>query len=189
MRKLTYYVAVTLDGYIAGPDGSFDFFPFEGEVRETIMAEYPETLPVVARGPLGLSDTPNKRFDTILMGRSTYEAGLPIGMTSPYPQLRQYVISSTLTETPSDVTLVADDPVGLVRELKQEDGLDIWLCGGGKLAGALFDEIDELVLKRNPFVIGSGIPLFESPFAVTGFTVSANRSFDSGVNMTTFKRK
>ena len=200
MRKLTYYVAASidgyvagpdgqLDGYIAGPDGKFDFFPFEGEFQQAILAEYPETMPAIARGPFGLTDTPNKHFDTVLMGRATYEIGLPMGLTSPYPQLKQYVVSSTLTDTPADVTVVADDPVGLVRDLKKQDGLDIWLCGGGKLASALLDEIDQLIIKRNPIVLGSGIPLFDGSFAPTGFTVSANRSFDSGVIITTFNRK
>jgi dihydrofolate reductase len=59
------------------------------------------------------------------------------------------------------VTLHTADPVDLVRRLKAEEGRDIWLCGGGALAGALIGEIDELILKVNPIVIGSGIPLFE----------------------------
>ncbi|MGB8942062.1 MAG: dihydrofolate reductase family protein [Streptomyces sp.] len=189
MRKLTYYVAATLDGYIAGPEGQFDFFPFEGEVRDTVLAEYPETLPTAAREPFGIAEAPNRQFDTVLMGRSTYEAGLPQGLTSPYAHLKQYVVSSTLSGLDPEVEFVADDPAGLVRALKKQDGLGIWLCGGGKLASALLDEIDVLIIKRNPIVIGSGIPLFDGPFNLAGFTLSANRSFDTGVSMTTFHRK
>ncbi|MGF1431747.1 dihydrofolate reductase family protein [Kitasatospora sp. LaBMicrA B282] len=188
MRRLTYYIAATLDGYIAGPGGEYDFFPFEGGVREAILAEYPETMPAHARGPLGVADAPNRHFDTVLMGRGTYEPGLQFGVDSPYPHLRQYVVSSTLAKAGPGVDVVAEDPVGLVRSLKQEAGLGIWLAGGGKLAGALREEIDVLIIKRSPIVLGSGIPLFDGPFAPTGFTETVSHSFAEGVVISTFTR-
>ncbi|MEV4657875.1 hypothetical protein [Micromonospora sp. NPDC049301] len=55
MRKLTYYIATSLDGFIVGPDGEFDFFPFEGDIAAAILADYPETLPTHAREPLGIA--------------------------------------------------------------------------------------------------------------------------------------
>ncbi|MEU4828399.1 dihydrofolate reductase family protein [Actinomadura sp. NPDC023710] len=189
MRKLVYYVSATLDGFIAGPDGQFDFFPFEGEPAEMIMAEYPETLPAHARGPLGIGDAPNRHFDTVVMGRGTYEPGLAIGLTSPYPQLEQYVVSTTLGIDDPAVTVVPRDPVGLVRGLKEREGLDIWLAGGGKLAAALVDEIDALVIKRHPMVIGSGIPLFDGPFSLAAFTPTDAHAFDSGLVVTIYSRE
>ncbi len=189
MRKLTYYVAASLDGCIAGPDGSYDFLPFEGEVREAILAEYPETMPVHVRGPLGLTATSPRHFDTVIMGRGTYEPALSAGITSPYAHLEQYVVSRTLHATDPAVEIIADDPAALVRELKQQDGLGIWLAGGGKLAAALRTEIDELIIKHNPVVVGSGIPLFDGPFAPTGFLPVARRDFDSGVSIVTYTRK
>lgn len=121
------------------------------------------------------------------MGRATYEPGLKLGWTSPYAHLRQYVVSRTLVSPDPAVTVVGD-PVALVRELKEQEGMDIWLCGGGKLAAALRDEIDELIIKRNPLVIGSGIPLFDGPFTPTGFAPVSTRSFDSGLAITHFKK-
>ncbi|MGV9245572.1 dihydrofolate reductase family protein [Streptomyces sp. NPDC003710] len=188
MRKLTYYVAASLDGYIAGPDGGYDFFPFEGEVREAILAEYPETMPVHVRGPLGLTATPHRHFDTVIMGRGTYEPAVKAGIASPYAHLEQYVVSRTLTSADPEVEIVAEDPAALVRDLKKQEGMGIWLAGGGKLAAALRDEIDELIIKRNPVVIGTGIPLFDGPFAPTGFLPTARRSFDSGVSIVTYSR-
>ena len=66
-----------------------------------------------------------------------------------------------MTESPDPaVELHRGSPMDLVRRLKAEDGKDIWLCGGAKLSAAVFSEIDELILKINPILIGTGIPLF-----------------------------
>jgi dihydrofolate reductase len=184
VRNLTYYVATTLDGFIAAADGSFDVFPVEGDHIEMIFKEYPDTLPGVGRRMLGI-DPPNTNFDTVLMGRATYE--VPGGGPSPYPHLRQYVVSSTVRDTPPDVEVIADDVLGKVRELKGEAGLGIWLCGGGKLAAALLPEIDELVLKVNPIVLGRGIPLFDGEFPAARFTLEGTRVFESGVALMTYR--
>ena len=109
---------------------------------------------------LGL-DAENKVFDTVLMGRNTWQVGVDNGTTNPYPRLRTYVFSSK-QETPDPaVEFVAGDPVRKVRELKQDSGLGIWLCGGGRLAQSLWSEIDRLVVKVNPVVIGAGVKLIE----------------------------
>ncbi|MEO3812010.1 dihydrofolate reductase family protein [Sphaerisporangium sp. B11E5] len=189
MRKLVYYVSVTLDGYIAGPGGSFDFFPFADDLAAVIVAENPETIPVHGRGPLGIANASNKRFDTVLMGRHTYEVGLPAGITSPYPHLTQYVVSRTLTATDPAVEVVTDASATFVRDLKSQEGLDIWLCGGGKLAATLRDQIDEIIIKRHPIVTGSGIPLFDGPFAPACYAPASARDLPSGVTITTYTRK
>ncbi|MCS7483905.1 dihydrofolate reductase family protein [Umezawaea endophytica] len=185
MRTLTYYVAASVDGFIAAADGSFDALMLDGDHMAMIFSEYPDTIPAQGREALGLLDVPNPNFDTILMGRATYQ--VPGGLPSPYPHLRQYVVSSTLTGTPDDVEVVSGDVLGKVRELKAEDGLGIWLCGGGKLAAALLPEIDELVLKVNPVVLGRGIPLFDGGFPAARFTLEGTRVFESGVAVMTYR--
>ena len=181
MRKLTYFIAVTADGYIARDDGSLDCFPMTGEHLPYIAKEYPETIPGHLRAALGVQGD-NRHFDSVLMGRRTYEVGSAIGFTSPYPHLRQYVVSISMRASlDPEVHLVSHDPVDLVRTLKQEDGLGIWLCGGARLAGALYGEIDELILKINPIVLGMGIPLFLGASGPTTLALTDQRTFDGGV--------
>ncbi len=160
MRHLVYYVATSLDGYIADEDGGFAAFPTDPATLTALFAEYPETCPAHLRAALGV-DAPPRHFDTVVMGRTTHQPAIDAGLTSAYPHLRQYVVThrDDLPEDPT-VTVVRDDPVAVVRDLKAEDGLDIWLCGGGHLAAQLVDEIDELHLKVNPVALGGGVPLF-----------------------------
>jgi len=188
MRKLCYYVATTIDGFIAGPEGQFDFFPLEPDLMAAINAELPETVPTQFRAAVGLTDAPNLRFDTVVMGRGTYEPALKEGITSPYAHLRQYVFSRTLTGPDPEVEIVSSDPVAFVRDLKRQEGLDIWLCGGASLAGQLRSEIDELVVKRYPVVIGAGIPMFAGPFDPARFAVTDTRPFESGAAVMTYTR-
>lgn len=181
MRNLVYYIACTADGFIAREDGSFDCFPMTGEHLPHLVAEYPETIPGHLREMLGAQEEP-KHFDTVLMGRHTYEVGSLAGFTNPYPQLRQYVVSKTMKESPDTaVQLVKDDSVALVRSLKQEAGRGIWLCGGARLAGALYHEIDELILKVNPVVLGTGMPLFAGASGPLALELLAHQTFGGGV--------
>src|SRR5687768_12552033 len=160
MRKLIYYVACTVDRFIARKDGSFDFFLTEGPHLADLVDSFPEMVPGHLRAGIGMTRA-NQRFDTVLMGRATYEVGLREGVTSPYPHLQQYLFSRSITESPSpEVELVSEDALTAVKELKRKPGKAIWLCEGGQLAATLFSEIDELILKVNPILLGQGIPLF-----------------------------
>jgi dihydrofolate reductase len=182
MRTLTYFIAVTADGFIAREDGSFDFFPMEGDHLSHLVGEYPETIPGHLHSALGVPRGISKHFDTVVMGRHTYEVGVAVGVTSPYPQLKQYVVSSTMPASMDPaVELVSRDPADLVRSLKREEGLGIWLCGGASVAGALFDEIDELILKVNPVVLGTGMPLFRRASQPTPLELTEHRVFENGV--------
>jgi dihydrofolate reductase len=180
MRKLVYYVAVSIDGYIADPDGGFDAFLVEGGHASVVFGEYADALPAHVHAALGIQ-APKTRFDTVIMGWNTLTPALDVGIASPYPHLRQIVASRHPRDVDPAIVLT-DDPVATVRDLKQEDGLDVWLCGGGELAGALVSEIDRLVLKRNPIVFGSGIPLFgDARYEPRAFALTGTRSFESGV--------
>jgi dihydrofolate reductase len=132
---------------------------------------------------------PGAKFDTVLEGRASYEVGLAAGVTNAYPHLRHLVFSTSMRESPDPtVELVKSDPLEAARELKAQDGLDIWIVGGGGLAHALLPEIDRLILKQNPSVIGSGIPMFNGPFQPHSFRPTEARELDSGVRILTFER-
>jgi dihydrofolate reductase len=193
LRKLTYFIACSIDGFIGDPDGDAssmlafvdeEFFGF-------LTGEYPETLPTHGRRPLGIDDLANKRFDTIIQGRASYDIALREGITSPYAHLREYVASRTLAESPDPhVEIITEDLVGRVRELKAEDAeLGIYLCGGSQLAGELLGEIDELVIKTYPQVYGSGMPMFGAGFSVTDFTLESVRTFGNGALVRTYARR
>lgn len=192
MRKLVYFVAVTLDGYIAGPDGGdpsgAEFFPITPDLIEFIVANFPETLPGPARDAMGIAGEA-RHFDTVIEGRASYDLGLAAGLDDAYPHLRHLVVSTSLAGRDDlPVEIVTTDPVARVRELKVEDGLDIWLVGGGTLAHALLPEIDQLVLKINPSVIGSGIPLFAGEFTHAAFTPVGQVDLAGGVRVVTLDR-
>jgi dihydrofolate reductase len=146
MRKVTFGGANSLDNYIARLDHAVDWLLW-GDEAAAVTAEYWKT------------------FDTILMGRKTYEVALRSGQGDGYPGMTTYVFSRTL---PSGVrggaTVVSSDAVEFVRALKQRDGKGICVMGGGELARPLLEAglIDEIGFNIHPVLLGSGIPLFHT---------------------------
>jgi dihydrofolate reductase len=180
MRELKYYVACTVDRFICREDGSLDCFPMQGPHLADQVATFPETIPAHLRQALGVRGG-NQWFDTVLMGRKTYQVGLNLNITSPYPHLSQYVFSRSMKQSPDPaVELVSGDAAGFVRKLKQQPGEDIWLCGGGALAAELFSEIDELILKVSPILLGAGIPLFARPVTQTSLDLAESKTYSNG---------
>jgi len=144
MRKVTYGAAVSLDGFIAGPDESIDWLLMSDDVQ-AIMAES------------------WKGVDAMLMGRKTYEfaarmGGGPGGLS----KIRTYIFSTTMAEAPQGAELVRDDAVGFVRAMKAEPGGDVILMGGGELAAVLLEGgvVDEVGLNLHPVLLGGGVPMF-----------------------------
>ncbi|OZD04569.1 riboflavin biosynthesis protein RibD [Rhodococcus sp. 06-235-1A] len=181
MRELVYYVAVSLDGYIAAPDDTFADFPMQGDHIDMILRDYTDTIPTLGLRATGL--TPDlSRFDTVLMGWNTYKAGGIHPPDGPYGHLKQYVFSRDHSGVEPAVILTGEDPVEIVRKLKGESGSGIWLAGGGILASALADEIDRLILKVNPILLGSGKRLFaERAYSPARTHLVGSTPFESGV--------
>lgn len=187
-RQLVYYVASSLDGCIASSSGKTDLFCTEPAYLKQLTQLYPETFPTHFWEPLGLNpNVENQRFDTVIMGRNTYEPALQAGITNPYSHLRQYVISHSLALSNSTIT-ISDQPIELVQKLKAETHeKDIWLCGGGNLATQLIDEIDELIIKLNPIILGQGIPLFAGSHC-QAFQLYSSELYQSGVMLLRYKK-
>lgn len=189
MRRLKYYIACTVDKFIARADGSFDFFLMEGDHVADLLRLFPETIPAPFRDKLSIT-AENQVFDTVVMGRETYEAGLKEEITNPYPQMKQHVVSRTLKTSPDpNIELISTAPLAFVRELKQQAGKDIWLCGGGNLATALFPEIDEMILKVHPILLGSGIALFSGAIALIRLELTDSKIYNNGFMLLNYRLK
>lgn len=151
MRKLVYHVATSLDNYIAHEDGSIGGFSSFAEGDH--VTDYLESL---------------KTYDTVVMGRATYEFGYQYGLKPgqpAYPHMQHYIFSKTLifdTQPDPKVKIIAANELEVIQRLKEDAGTDIYLCGGGTFAGFLaeHDQIDELRIKLYPIVLGRGIRLF-----------------------------
>jgi len=146
MRKVTFGGANSLDNYFARKDDSVDWLMWCDEAA-AVMTDYWKTI------------------DTILMGRKTYDVAVrnSKGKTNPYPAIKTYVFSRTLKRARDKATkIVSEDAVEFVRQLKNEEGKDICVMGGGDFAKTLFeaDLIDEVGFNIHPVLLGSGIPLF-----------------------------
>ncbi len=176
LRNINYHIAITLDGYICREDGSIDGFLMEGEHAEDFIK---------------LLDN----YDSVLMGRKTYEFGFQFGLKAgqpAYPNLKHYVFSKSLEFNQTEaVKLVKSNTIEYVKDLKNSEGGDIWLCGGGELAGALFenDLIEKLTLKVNPIVFGSGRRLFENSKKFGDFNLLSSKVYDNGVILSKYEIK
>ncbi len=143
MRQLRYSVAASLDGYIAGPNGEFDWIVVDPEIDFAAMYA---------------------GFGGLVMGRRSYEVFVATG-GAVGPALPTYVYSRTLPAGERDGITVAADAVSHVRDLKTSDGKPLWLWGGGALfreltQAALVDGVDVAVI---PVLLGGGIPLLPVP--------------------------
>lgn len=178
MRKIIYHVATTLDNFIAREDGSFDGFVAEGEH----VTDFLDSI---------------RHYGAILMGKNTYEVGYRYGMkpgdpayADNNPDMKNYVFSrSAQFESNERVQLVKQDAIAFIKGLKAETGKDIWLCGGGALAGAMLENelLDELLIKLNPVVFGSGIPLFGRSTKQIDLTFLSSKAYNSGVLLLRYK--
>ncbi len=187
MRKLVYYVATSIDGFIAAPDGDTGYFENTAELVAALFDRYPETCPTHLRNVFGIA-APPARFDTVILGAKTHQPALDAGLTSAYPHLRQLVV--TTRDLPDDPTVerISGDVRAMVRNLKATPGKDIWLCGGGSIAAQLADEIDEIQLKINPVLIGAGTPLVAAEFDSSRWVLYDVERLPSHVVLHTYRR-
>jgi dihydrofolate reductase len=141
MRRLRYGVAMSVDGFIAGPKGEYDWIVIDSDFDW--------------KGLFG-------QFDTLLMGRRTYDVMRQRGQSPKSMGMKAVVVSTTLIpDQHRDVTIVSEDVTGTVAALKAQPGKDIWLMGGAVLFRHLLDArlVDGIDLSVIPVLLGSGVPL------------------------------
>jgi dihydrofolate reductase len=168
MRRLRYQVAASLDGFIAGPNGEFDWIVMDPDID--FAALY-------------------KEFDTAVMGRKTYEVVKAQGGQGALPGLDVIVFSRTLpAATHPGVRIVNDEPRDVVAPLKQKAGRDIWLYGGGTLFRSLLDAglVDSVEVAVVPVLLGAGIPLLP-PGAIAKLRLAGQKTLPtSGIVMLSY---
>jgi dihydrofolate reductase len=170
MRKVVYGVGISLDGYIARPDGAVDFL--------FMPKDYP-------MGPFIAT------VDIAIMGRKTYEAALRMGGSFGGYAMTTYVFSRSQPLGERDGVVFVNEPPGeFVDGLRKHKGNDIWLMGGGELARAFLAAglVDELHLGVVPVLIGQGIPAFPAGFPERGFELVENKSYSKGLIALKYKR-
>lgn len=166
MRKVILGLAVSLDGFIEGPNGEFDWCFTDQDY--------------------GMSDF-FKRVDAVFMGRKSYELAEQMnaeGNDIPgMPKMEEYIFSNTLTKVKEGATIVSGDIEKEVKAIKQQEGKDIWLFGGAELTSVLMNMglVDELWLSVHPILLGSGKPLFTGIKNRIHLKLIESKTYDTGL--------
>ncbi len=174
MRNIIYYVATSLDGFIEGPNGDISGFVMESNGVQQYMDDL-------------------KKFDTVIMGRKTYEFGYQFGLKPgqpAYPHMQHHIFSNTLQfDNPHEKVKVHKPDLDMIKQLKTENGTDIYLCGGGVFAGWLLEHnlVDYLKIKLNPVILGKGTRLFGNSEKIVNMECIEVAEYSHGLNIITYK--
>lgn len=168
MRKIKLYIAISLDGKIAGVEGEVDWL---------------DQLPNPEQLDYGYFDF-YANIDTVLMGNKTYQQVLGFDVPYPYPGMESYVFTqNTELKDDENVTYITKDIPQFLQTLKEKQGKDIWLIGGGEVNSLLIKSglIDELWVHVMPIVLGAGIPLFAEGIEKTFLKLTDSKTYPTGV--------
>jgi dihydrofolate reductase len=166
MRKLRYSVAMSLDGFIADPDGGYDWIVMDESIDFAAMF---------------------REFDSFVMGRKTFDVSARTEFMSMFGGKEVIVFSRTVKTSPHPgIRFVDTDPAGTVREMKKRPGKDIWLFGGGSMFRILVDAglVDTIEVALMPVLIGEGVPILPPGARIAGLKLeSCNTLPTSGIVM------
>jgi dihydrofolate reductase len=176
MRKLSLFIATSLDGYIAKPNDDLGFLKLvEKEGEDYGYADFTATI------------------DTLILGRKTYDYVLREIDSSHYDNGQRDVYVITRTERPSvgRTTFYTGNLAELVQRLKSENGKDIYCDGGAEIVNELLknDLIDELIISIVPVLVGNGTRLFKDGRPEQQLALAGAKTFDTGLTQLHYKRK
>lgn len=163
MRRVRYQVAMSLDGYIAGPNDEYDWITMDPDIDFAALFA---------------------QFDTFLMGRRTFEVMARQGDGSMTGGAQAIVFSRTMRqEDHPDVTIVRERPEETIAALKAREGKDIWLFGGGSLFRSLLEAglVDTVEVAVIPVLLGGGIPLLPPPAQRRSLRLTGHRVYGTGI--------
>ena len=174
MNKIVYYVASSLDGYISGENDDISGFVPDGSGVQKYLQDL-------------------KDYETVIMGRNTYEFGYLYGLKPgqpAYPHMQHYIFSRNLSFEEADPkVMVRNIDIQEVRRIKEASNTDIYLCGGGQFAGWLLDNelIDVVKLKLNPLILGRGIKLFGESKKKYTLELNDAKVYDKGLIINSYE--
>lgn len=167
MKKIILYIAASLDQRIAEPDGSLGWLTGFPNPEKTDYG-YKKLLSSV---------------DTVIMGGRTYREILNMDVIWPYPEQMAYVVSHHEWEIKENIRFITENIIETISDLRNQEGKDIWLVGGGELISMLLaaDLIDEMQICYVPIVLGKGIPLFPEQNKESKWKIREAKIYDSGI--------
>lgn len=167
MKKIKLYIAASIDGYIAGSDGDLDW-----------LTEFPNP----EKNDYGYKDF-FESIDTVIMGGCTYRDILGMDVLWPYRDKRTYVVTRNPLSAKENIHFITENMTATFSQLKQEDGKDIWLVGGGKLTTMLLNQdlVDEMIIIYIPVILGDGILLFPDKPKESQWRLKDTVSYKNGV--------
>ena len=173
MRKIIYYVASSLDGFISGINEDISGFVATGNGVDKYLSDLAQ-------------------FDTVIMGRHTYEFGYKFGLQPgqpAYQHMSHHIFSDNFKlENPAPGVHIKKIDLREIETIQNQPGSDIYLCGGGQFAGWLLDnkKIDTLKLKLNPLILGQGVRIFGSSKQTYKATLINTEVNQNGLQIMTF---
>ena len=176
MRKVTLFIAMSLDGYIADKDGGVDWLNGQEEDGEN-MDTYSDFI---------------KGIDTIIMGWNTYHQ--LTSELSPeewvYPEQVSFVITHREIPSTERIRFTSESPCDLVKRLREEEGNGIWICGGANIVRQLMetDLIDTLHISVIPTLLGDGVRLFGPPIRISILRLVKTQSYNGITDLVYEKR-
>jgi len=174
MKKIKLYIASSIDGYIAEPDGGLDW----------LLA-----YPITAELNYGYDEFFNS-VDTVIMGGKTYRDILNMDVVYPYKEKTSYIITRNKIVEKDNIYAITENVIDKISALRENCKKDIWLVGGGELINMLLnhDLIDEMIITQLPVIIGNGIPLFPGISKQSEWKTVHCEKYENGVIQTIYIR-